>query len=421
MAANLDNPHEKIEALTSAFELFTKQAERLETAYEELKKQIDLTNQALEKSNAQLKAKLVELDALTYYHNSILNNISQGLLFIALSGGITTYNPAAEAILKIPVDRVLFHSFWSTFPDDAFGFSMREALSSCKETATTYTTYSIPGEESKELEVETNFVLRAASSGNRGMDSMQGMIVLIRDITEIRRLQMIATRHDRLEELGEMAAKVAHEIRNPLGGIKGFASLLKRDLESQPELQKLAGYILDGTDNLNRIVTSVLNYARPVKPALEQTDLNKLAKDLQEHISADATLPANIQLQVEMPEETLYAPADPRLLKSALLNLMVNAMQAMPEGGLLKCTFGKKEGKAVIQVSDTGIGIPTEHLEKIYSPFFTTRADGNGFGLSEVSKIVQAHGGTLHVDSKVGEGTTFTIKIPLKTKVKNGY
>lgn len=411
-ASAQQSQQQKIETLTKAFELFSAHAERLEKSYAALKEQFQRLNIEYENVFGQLNQKLHELDAITYYLNSILSNISQGIFFIDLNGCVTTYNEAAQTILKIPSDKILFHPFWDHFADEAFGFSMREALGLQEPTGITYASFDSPLGTKLELEVETSFVLRQGEKKGTAVDAMQGMIMLLRDITEIRALQRVANRNDRLKELGEMAAMVAHEIRNPLGGIKGFASLLQRDLKDNPEMAQMAKYIIEGTDNLNRLVTTILNYARPIQPKVEMTDLVTLVKDLFQLIQADSNFQSKIKCEFNTRYNQMIVPADPQLLKSALLNLAVNSMQAMPDGGVLTFGLDSSEGQAVIKVSDTGIGIPSENLKKLFTPFFTTRTNGNGFGLAEVLKIVQAHGGTVDVKSEVDKGTEFTLKIP---------
>lgn len=228
----------------------------------------------------------------------------------------------------------------------------------------------------------------------------------------MRQLQLLAMRHSRMHELGEMAAMVAHEIRNPLGGIKGFASLLERDLADQPALKEMASYIIQGTDSLNRLVTRVLHYARPIQMQLRPTDLIQLITELIEHVSADAILSQSSEIVTALPAGPVTLLIDPSLIKSAVLNLIVNALQAMPDGGKLSIGVTTTEDQALIAIADTGIGIPEENLEKIFSPFFTTKSEGSGFGLSETHKNIQIHGGAIAVASKVGVGTTFTIFLP---------
>jgi nitrogen fixation/metabolism regulation signal transduction histidine kinase len=409
---------EKIDTLTKAFEHFTEETSRLEDAYQGLQKKFKTVNDELEEANRKLENKVVQLDAIIHYLHSILSNISQGLVFIDLNGIITTYNEAAKAILEVDPLDVLFTSFWTHFRDDLFGFSMREALSMNKSPETIYATIETSAGVKCEVEVSTTFIKKGdndASPPEPIVELTHGIIVLMRDITNIRVLQEMANRNDRLKALGEMAARVAHEIRNPLGGIKGFAALLKRDLEGQKEQQEMASYIIEGTNNLNRLVTNILNFSRPVHPTLVFTDLIDLLREVHQHVQADSTLDAKISIVVESSVSTLVVPVDPQLVKSAFLNLIVNAIQAMPPtGGKIHLQIDQEIDKAIVTIADTGIGIPEENLVKVFSPFFTTKSEGTGLGLAEVHKVIQAHGGDIEVFSKVGKGSTFIVTLPLK-------
>lgn len=382
----------------------------LETAYDTLKEQFKTVNRILRDTNVKLNTKVGELDVLTYYLNSILSHMSQGLLFINLDGYLTTCNTAAENILAIDSLNILFHPFADHFPDDLFGFSMKEALAQQKTPKKTFIFMEMANGTKKELEIDATFLVTQDSDNAL----FQGMIVLMRDVTDLHRLQTLANRNDHMKALGEMAAMVAHEIRNPLGGIKGFASLLQRDLKEQPALQQLATYIVEGTDNLNRLVTNVLKYARPVTTSIVNADVIAVLHELCEHVQADASFDPRIQINIVSSLKTLLVPIDIQLLKSALLNLIVNAEQAMPDGGTITLNVTQEKECAVVQIKDTGIGIPSENIKKIFTPFFTTKKTGNGFGLAEVDQVVRAHSGTIDVVSTPGHGATFTIKIPLK-------
>lgn len=383
--------------------------------YESLKNQFHTVNLQLQESNAQITQKLEEFHLISTYLNNIISHISQGLIFIDFNGIITTFNLAASQMLEVDNETVLFESFWTQFPDNIFGYSMRETLTSRKPPPLSYASVTLKSGATKEFEIGTSLVLEDDAPASPISELLQGFVVLIRDVTDYRRLQMIANRNDRLKELGEMAAMVAHEIRNPLGGIKGFASLLQRDLEHSPELQKMAGFIVEGTDNLNRLVSKVLNYARPVLMKLEQQNLVPLMEDLVKHVKADNSLHVGITVELKCDESEIIIPTDASVLKGAILNIVVNSIQAMPEGGTLTITLSQTPTHAKLIVADTGVGIPEENIEKIFSPFFTTRPDGNGFGLAEVYKVVQAHDGTIEVKSALGKGTTFTISLPLRT------
>lgn len=408
----------KTEALLHAFTLFSKETKQLQNAYKALRSEFEKTNLALEQSNTTLQQKIVELDMITYYLDMILSNIAQGLLFIDLRGIVTTYNPAAESLLRIDADQVLFQPFWKHFADDFFGFSLKEALQTLRFPAISALSLDQTSGKSLDLEIHVSSVRKQDISPNTPAQALSevdisGLIILIRDVSEVRQLQLLATRQNRMQELGEMAAMVAHEIRNPLGGIKGFAALLERDLADNPPLKEMATYIVHGTDTINQLVTRVLQYARPVRLQLHPTDLVGLIKDLEKHVQADPALQHHCEIVTVFSEESLIVSIDPLLIKSALLNLLVNAAQATPANGKITITAMRNQEQAVIAVTDTGQGIPKENLEKIFSPFFTTKAEGSGFGLAEVHKNVQAHGGSIAVASQPGMGATFTIFLPI--------
>lgn len=208
-----------------------------------------------------------------------------------------------------------------------------------------------------------------------------------------------------------MAAMMAHEIRNPLGGIKGFASLLQRDLKEHPELEEMAGYIVKGTENLNRLVTNILNYARPLAPSFEVIDLASFLNSFCKSVRSDETLSRGIKFVVMVPSTPIYASIDPQHMHAALLNLILNAIQAMSNDGTVTLKLETRDGQVLIHVIDEGVGIANEGMVRLFTPL-TTKAGGNGFGLAEVYKVVQAHSGTVEVASEVGKGSTFTIKLP---------
>lgn len=414
---------EKIELLSKAFEMFSFETSRLETAYAALKEQFKELNLELQETNGKLHNKVGELDLITNYLKSILDNINQGILFIDLNGIITTFSKAAESILGHNSAQILFNSFWQHFNDESFGFSMRDALASRQSQGTAWTEYHAQNGHHAELEVSAEFIHHgvAADDGSSGavlpggQTPALGILLMVRDVTEMRRLQLMANRSDRMKALGEMAAQMAHEIRNPLGGIKGFASLLKRDLSDNPQMEQMAGYIIEGTDNLNKLVTQVLDYARPHHPHFEKVDLIVLLKEMRQLVLADQDINKdNVDISLETELDSAWLLLDQHLFKSALLNLIVNAIQAMPEGGRL--VFGVKQQRSniVLTVSDTGSGIEAENMGKLFSPFFTTKPEGNGFGLAEVLKVIQEHEGTIDVLSTVNKGTSFIIKLPVK-------
>lgn len=364
--------------------------------------------------HAQLRQKVEELNSLTDYLDTILNHISQGIVFIDLEGIVITYNKAAEEALGVEQAKVLFHPFSDFFSDDILGFSLKEALHNrvCPEIC-----FISLSNKNKKIEIEAAplFILKkVVTPYGSSRVPFEGMVIRLRNITELRRLQTIAARNERLKELGEITARMAHEIRNPLTGIRGFATLLVKDLADKPELQKIASHILEGTESLNTIVTNILNYSRPLQPHFETIDLVPFLEEIKETLQANPDFPKGIQIELYSQNRSMLFSVDPNLLKGALLNLALNSIEAMPNGGCLEIRIMHGEKEFEILVRDTGVGIPAENMEKIFAPFFTTKPAGNGLGLAQVHKVILAHGGTIEVYSVVGEGTTFTIKLPVK-------
>lgn len=386
-ALQSQNLAEGVDYLTKAAQQCFDDAARLKIAYAKLQERCDCVNE--------------DLNRTTSFMNSVLHKISEAILFVSLDGIISIANESANRWLK---KKLVGKKFWDVFSDDMFGFSMREALRYGISHQLLYKTLADLG---RELEISTWFLYE-------GPKSQHGLIVLMRDISERQKLQQMAGRTDRMKELGEMAANVAHEIRNPLGGIRGFATLLYRDLAGQKQLQELAAQVIEGTKSLEKLVTNVLQYARPVQITVQTLDLSQYLKQIARFVKIDPAYPPNVKMELNIPDEPLILPIDPDALKAALLNLLFNALQAMNTGGTLTFSLMKSEAHCQISVADTGTGIREDQLRLLFLPFFTTKHAGTGLGLVEAQKIVQAHGGNIDVRSAVGRGSTFTITLPLK-------
>jgi len=215
-----------------------------------------------------------------------------------------------------------------------------------------------------------------------------------------------------------MAATVAHEIRNPLGGIASFANLLERDLETDDPSRRLVRKITEGVARLNRIVSSLLSYTRPLNLNTHPVDLMQTVEEAAAFFEIDLE---RKQQAVEIRRLFLETPCvcqvDTEQFHQVILNLLLNATQAMPEGGTIELEVAQTSDAdgdwIVTRVRDTGMGIDEELQEKLFTPFFTTKEDGTGLGLVTSRKIIEAHGGNIVVDSTPGDGTCFTIALPL--------
>lgn len=234
-------------------------------------------------------------------------------------------------------------------------------------------------------------------------------------LSNIHDFQALEEKH-RLEALGAMAAGLAHEIRNPLAGIKGAAQFLESEAMA-PDAQEMLQVVLDETDRLNDVVTQFLDYARPFEISPSVDHVNALVGHVLTLVRAQG-VPKNVQIVDQLAPSIPAMPLDRTRLAQVLLNLVQNGLQAMPDGGTLTVATNRRVDRALrpvleFAVSDTGVGIDSADMEKLFIPFFTTKKDGTGLGLAICQRIVQAHGGEMDVSSSRGRGSTFVVRLPM--------
>ncbi len=247
-----------------------------------------------------------------------------------------------------------------------------------------------------------------------------GHVILFKDLTEVRALRREIERSRRLASVGSLAAGVAHEIRNPLSSIKGFATYFKERYQHVPEDSQTANIMIQEVDRLNRVVSQLLEFARPVKISPLATSLPRLIEDSLKLVQQKAQ-----HKQITISNSTASAEKevhlDPDRINQVLLNLYLNAIESMNAGGELGVKTGVREdGKSIeIQVSDTGCGIDQDDLTKIFDPYYTTKTSGTGLGLAIAHNIIEAMGGSISVASQLGRGTTFRLVFPIRDKPKS--
>jgi len=274
-----------------------------------------------------------------------------------------------------------------------------------------------------------------------------GAFAVVRDLTQAQRLQRELRLRERLASVGELAAGVAHEIRNPLAGISSSAQVLLTRFEPRDDRQKFCRVIIDQVDRLDRIVTSLLKFARPPEPKLRLARLEDVVTKILE-LEADHLAEARVTVETHFAVRMPGLYIDPGLIEQVVLNLVVNAAQAMPTGGTLTIelgtgtkrerpiprSHGRREADAPalertaqafaapvrrvarLRLIDTGVGIPREIVPRLFDPFFTTRAGGTGLGLSISQSILQEHGGVISIASREGRGTTVVVELPLEKR-----
>jgi two-component system sensor histidine kinase HydH len=240
-----------------------------------------------------------------------------------------------------------------------------------------------------------------------------GYVILFKDLTEVRSLRKEIERSRRLASVGRLAAGVAHEIRNPLSSIKGFATYFKERYQQIPEDPNTADIMIQEVDRLNRVVGQLLEFARPVKVSPQPMSLKNLIDDSVRLVAPQAQA-KQITVRSKITAQMNKVFIDPDRINQVLLNLYLNAIESMQAGGELdvQLSYGKARQDIKIRVSDTGCGIQKDDLTKIFDPYFTTKSSGTGLGLAIAHNIVEAMGGTIKVESLPGKGTIFTIRIP---------
>jgi signal transduction histidine kinase len=246
---------------------------------------------------------------------------------------------------------------------------------------------------------------------------ISGTLIHVEETTDKRRREARLRRAESLASLTTLAAGVAHEIKNPLGSISIHVQLMRKSLKGKADepLIRYLDIVKEEIERLNRIVVDFLFAVRPMDIAPINDDPNTLIRELVEFMRVEVEN-AGIELQVEYGKDIPLVPFDKRYMKQALLNLVKNAVAAMPKGGTLSLSIHAINDELKLAVQDTGTGIPEDKLGKIFEPYYTTRENGTGLGLTLTYKIIKEHGGDVTVLSRQGHGSTFTITIPIPQK-----
>lgn len=355
------------------------------------------------------------------YMAHIFESIPTGLVALDPDGNIVNFNPTAEKITGLAAEDVLGQTFDGVFKADSFlnpALNIKDILNT-KET-TEIKTKLVPANRRNHLHLSV-----AISPLTSVSDGKIGTVLSLTDITRVQNLELQAKRTGRLAAMGEMAARIAHEIRNPLGSIELFSTMLIADLQEFEELKTLAEHISAGVKSINNIVSNLLLFMRPDQQLDEQVlDIHEALKDSLFFARHLLDAQDGIEVQTELAAETLFIKGDLELLKQVFLNLILNAIQAMPDGGRLQISSHKTSGLqsapwAEVHLVDNGCGIAKADLLKIFDPFHTTRKKGTGLGLTIVHNIIKMHGGSIDIISSA-EGTKCVVSLPVWAGPPNG-
>ncbi len=380
-------PAERIRDLNEAFTSFTAASGLLERHYDQLRETVRHLTVELEERNAQLRAALAEAETAKDNLRCILQSMGEAIVVLDRDGNVTLVNRAATEMLGASAAEAAGRPF------DALGLSLGTEGGE---------TVLVAGGKRYDVIVSRSDIVDPAGA-------VRGCVLLLRDITRMKELESQSERNRRLIRMGEMAAKIVHEIRSPLCSIELYATMLESEL-GEGEPAKLSRGISSGILSLNNILTNMLLFAKRQKPAPARI----AAADV-----VDETLrlldPMIGSRGIPVERSVSGAPVldgDPVLLKQVLLNVALNAVQATDGGGRIRVSVREEDGGAVIEVSDEGAGIREEDLERIFDPFFSTKVKGTGLGLAIASRIMESHGGFIRVRSEVGRGSAFALHFP---------
>ena len=376
--AGLRAGKEGVALLNKAFDHFDVSASKLQNSYIQLQNQISTLNLELEKKNEQLERNLKEKEKGKEYLSNILESLNSGVVVVDEEGKVTTFNRAAELITGIAKGEVEGEYFiWvlkPLLPDDfpiplPLGGLTQISEEECK----------LKRKDGKDLRLKISVTPLRKRGKKR-----EGGVIIFQDITRLKKLEEQAERTNRLAAMGEIAVSIAHEVRNPLGSIELLASLLRREIEDDEEKRRLADHILAGVKNIDYVINNLLLFTRPQHPILKKINLHAFLDEALHFV-----VPSLKQSQVELSKR--YNSFDPlvlgdsELLKQVVLNLVWNAIQAMPQGGKLIISTEIIDGGAEfkneaeclkVKFIDSGVGISNKDKKKIFNPFFTTKEKG---------------------------------------------
>ena len=367
---------------------------------------------SLRSAGAQLEQASTEIADLQALNQHVIDSLPSGLATTDQTQRILTFNRGAESITGVgfraaagrPIDEVL------QLPTPVMESIQADLLvKGARRHEFKYRT--IDGRGDLEIGLTATHL---ETPGGRA-----GLLFTFQDVTKIKKLERDAAIQQRLAAVGEMAAGIAHEIRNPLASISGSVQILRQELPLNAEQEQLMDIVLRESERLNNTIRSFLAYARPQRFAIERVDVRRSLNDAALLLRHSADVNEKHVIDVEVPHEELWYEADEGQIKQIVWNLATNGIRAMSNGGrlLLIADEDPVSNGIVITVRDEGIGIPAEELERLFQPFHGTFPKGSGLGLAIVHRIVTDYSGEVHVSSQPGVGTAVSVRLPAQRPV----
>lgn len=369
--------------------------------------------QRLRAKEGELSTASQRLERARLDTDDILQNLHSGLLTLDNRGEIVYFNRAAEAILGFHQEEVKGKSFMKVFNRRMPEFTERvlSVLKLARPSIRTEVSITTPEGDEMPLGLTTSIL----GDENEGV---RGVIAIFQDLTAAKQMEEALMRADRLAAVGELSARIAHEIRNPLASISGSVEVLNAELEPDGENAKLMELIVKESERLSRILSGFLSYSRTEAPRRAKLELVSLLSEIIELLRHDVDLPTGLQLEIKSELTTAYVVADEDQVKQVLINLITNAVQAVDrKHGVVEVTIGAPDGWesisadewVALSVADNGCGFDPRDTDRIFEPFFSRRQGGSGLGLAVVKRCVDNNGGLLRVRTAPGVGTTFEV------------
>ncbi len=351
---------------------------------------------------SQTSASLADLERRSEH---ILQSIASGLMTTDLEGRITYCNRAAERIAQVQASAVVGCSFNEVFRLPAGLDPWRDPK--------TLAGAPLRLEGLIDGRVDDHLLGMTFSPLHDDREGVAGIICAFQDLTRIRQMEQQVRRSDRLAAIGELAAGMAHEIRNPLASLSGSITMLREELQLEGTGRELMEIVTGEISRLDALITDFLGFASPREPLVSRTDLGALARETATLLRQSHQAPWRVEV-IEKDELPAVAEVDPDLVRQVFWNLSRNAIEAMPGGGLLEIVVTATPDTVTVAFVDCGGGIPAAAMPRIFTPFFSTKERGTGLGLAIVFKIVEAHRGRVDVESAPGSGTTVQVVLPVR-------
>lgn len=334
----------------------------------------------------------------------ILGNLQDGILLFSSDGRAVLVSEAARRFLHIERGRILGQHAQEVFDEfTILGRTLRTAFEAGKPLA------------HQEVQTETGRLVQVSLDFIYENDTRQGLgaLVTLHDLESMQEIETELELSRRMAAIGRLTSGVGHEVKNPINAIVVHLELLKNKLgdNNAPAARHLE-VIEAEIHRLDRVVQTLVDFSRPVELQLREQDLRQVIGDVLA-LSNEELSTRDVKLETSLPEQPVVANVDADLLKQAVLNIIQNGAQAMPEGGRLRVTLEDDKKNAVLRITDEGAGIPDEIRDKIFDLYFTTKSEGSGIGLAMTYRILQLHHGGVEVESNVNRGTEFVLRIPL--------